>query len=215
MTSMDFVRPASCAACTGRAQVHLPVRHATHLGRLVRTLAIPYCLPCARRIRAARASRRAARWIAVVVAAAAGVLGLVAPHTSLVRVLAVTMPLACGAVLIARAVLAPRAACAPARAGRDGESVWLVRFRDFTSVLYCANPEWAATLARANRVEAVARRRRARFAPRTLRLVVVVTLVTATLAWLQRNPPNGPASRVRPLERRPPGSLSLSVYGLD
>ncbi len=188
LTSMDFARPARCASCMGPSRVVLGAWRTTHLGRLSRTLAIPYCITCARRIRSARTRDRACRWLTAAIAGGAAVVGLALPDTPLGPVLGAAMLLALVATSILRRMLAPIPPASPARAGGDGEAVWLVSFRRFESVVYCANPAWGAALAHANDVRVMPHRRRAPFAPGVLRLAIGLTLAVTSLAWLRGHP---------------------------
>ena len=188
LLSNSFTVPHRCCACGAAPQTTLDAKKKKTRGRgwVSRSFQIPYCGPCAARVRATRMKAWVFSGVTFAIAGVFWLLGLVAPGLPFV-VLVVLPPLfATIFAIVAMTALAPKPPALPAMGA--GDAVKLVDFDGYKSTLHCVNPHWGEEFARANNVQAIPKSRSHFFAAQSLWVALVAAPIGAAGVWFAAHP---------------------------
>jgi hypothetical protein len=184
-----FNMPPRCASCGAPKETTLNTARTqsrAFRGKATRTFAIPYCNPCAARVKGARSKGLKLGLATFGIALATAALSFVAPGLPGVVLVAAPLLVSVGFAIAVMTRLAPPAPAPPAVG--TGDAVRLVSFKGERSVLYCANPTWAQAFAQANNVSPVPKSRSSRFGVGSLWTAILVAPAAALGAWFTSHP---------------------------
>ena len=178
--------PQCCASCGAAQQTSLQTRKTKGLGSRKQAFSIPYCNPCAGRVKQWSQRQRRLGSATLAMALALSALGLALPQWPLLALIGVPTLLCVAFAVVGMIVRAPKAPPKPAIA--RGEAVRLVAFGPHRYVLYCVNADWGGAFARANGVAALAKQRVQRFAVSSLVIALVATPLASLVVWTVAHP---------------------------
>src|SRR6185312_13540799 len=188
LMSSSFNMPQRCASCGAPPQTTIAAKKMQTQGRMrtTRSFQIPYCMPCATRVKRATAKGWLFGGAAFGIAFVFSLLSLVAAGLPAPVLIALPILFSLGFAIVAMTALAPKDPAPPAMGKM--EAVKLIKFSGASSTLYCAHPQWAAELAQMNGVQPVPKTRMSFFGGGALGIALVGAPIMAGVFWFMAHP---------------------------